>query len=383
MRFTSCSFSTLVGAFALASSCALPAPPDGGPRDQDGPKVLKSSVAMGATSVHVQELEWTFDEYVVLNNPAANLRVSPPLPTVPDVRLTGKTLKINWAGDLSPDRTYMIQFGNAVRDLHEGNPMSEPFWVFSTGAAIDSGVVAGMLLDPWTGKPHDGKAVVLYSADAADSAMYRDPVYGTRSTKEGRFTLPYLAHGRYQIMAFDDPDGNLKLGTGEKSLIAWRSEAVSPGDTAVTLWLGAAGAKPDSAFAYRKLPVDSAGVLKLSVAAAADGPWVHQLRRDGIVLWQDTGDRTWTLEGLKPGKYSLRSFVDLNKNGQLDAGDWWTRTVAERPLDDPEAVDITVGWTVERLWRPGASPSVQTDLGPQGTGSASAPPQGGSDPTPR
>ncbi len=373
----------LAGALALGSGCALPAPPDGGPRDENGPKVLKSSVPMGATAVQVQELEWTFDEYVVLNNPAANLRVSPPLPSAPDVRLTGKTLKINWKGWLSPDRTYMIQFGSSVRDLHEGNPMSEPFWVFSTGTAIDSGVVAGTLLDPWTGKPHDGKAVVLYTAEAADSAMYRDPVYGTRSSKEGRFTLPYLANGSYRILAFDDPDGNLKLGTGEQSPIAWHTVDVSPGDTAVQLWLGAAGAEPDSAIAYRELPVDSAGVLKLSVAPEANGPWVHQLRRDGIVLWQGSGAGTWTLAGLKPGKYSLRSFVDRNKNGQLDAGDWWTRTEAERPLDDPEAVEITVGWTVERLWRPGASPSVQTDLGPQGTGSASAPPQGGSGPTPQ
>lgn len=381
MRLIFHSFSALVGAVVLASGCALPAPPDGGPRDQEGPKVMKSSIKLGATSVTTQELEWTFDEYVVLNNPAANLRVSPPLPSVPEVGLKGKTLKMNWEGSLSADRTYMIQFGNAVRDLHEGNPMSEPFWVFSTGPTIDSGVVSGSLRDPWTAKAQDGKAVVLHAVDAADSAMYQDPVYGTRSDKNGQFTLPYLADGSYRIMAFDDPDGNLKLGTGEKSPIAWLAQTIETGDTAVRLWLGVAGAKPDSTVAYRKLPTDSAGVLKLSVAPEGDGPWVHQLRRDGIVLWQGTGDSTWTLEGLKPGKYSLRSFVDLNKNGQLDAGDWWSRTEAETPVDDSEAVEITVGWTVERLWRPGAGPSGQTGPGPLETGSASAPPQGGSGPT--
>lgn len=383
MRLIFHSFSAFVGAVVLASSCALPAPPDGGPRDQEGPNVVKSNIKLGATSVSVQALEWTFDEYVVLNNPAANLRVSPPLPSVPEVRLNGKTLKMNWEGALSADRTYMIQFGNAVRDLHEGNPMAAPFWVFSTGATIDSGVVSGMLHDPWTAKGQDGKAVVLYSVAAADSAMYLDPVYGTRSDKNGRFTLPYLADGSYRIMAFDDPDGNLKLGTGEKSPIAWLAGAVQTGDTAVQLWLSAAGAKADSSAAYRPLPADSAGVLRIQIVPEPEGPWVHQLRRDGIVLWQGFGTGKWTLEGLKPGKYGLRSFVDRNGNGQLDAGDWWTRTEAETPVDDPEAVEITVGWTVERLWRPGASPSGQTDPGPQGTGSASVPPQGGSGPTPR
>jgi hypothetical protein len=50
----------------MLAGCALPAPPDGGPRDEVGPKVLRPSVPMGATSVDAHSLEWTFDEFVVL-----------------------------------------------------------------------------------------------------------------------------------------------------------------------------------------------------------------------------------------------------------------------------------------------------------------------------
>jgi hypothetical protein len=380
MRIFTGSFSAVVGSLGMLAGCALPAPPDGGPRDEVGPKVLRPSVPMGATSVDAHSLEWTFDEFVVLNNPAVNLRVSPPLPSEPTVTLSGKALKISWEGSLLSDRTYLIQFGNSVRDLHEGNPMAEPFWVFATGSRIDSGRIAGAVRDPWTGKALDAKAVVLYAKSDEDSAVYREPLYGTRSDKEGRFVLPYLAQGTYQIFAFDDPDGNLKLGTGEQTPISWLDREVVPGDTAIALWLGAQGAKPDSLAGYRALPADSAGVLKLRVVPEVPGPWIHELRTGGTLIWQGAGASSWTLDGLKPGKYALRSFLDRNENGQLDAGDWWTRTAAETPLDDPEAVEITVGWTVERLWRPGAAPSAQTDPGPQETESASAPPQGGSDP---
>lgn len=366
----------------IVGGCALPTPPDGGPRDTDGPVVVDSSVPLGSTSVQTNSLTWTFDEYVVLNNPVASIRTSPPIPGEPRYLLKGKTLKMSWDGSLEPDRTYLIQFGNGVRDLHENNPMSEPYWVFATGAKIDSGQIRGVLLNPLTGKPWDNQAVVLHAADAPDSAVFTPPVYGSRSGKDGSFTLPYLADGRYQIFAFNDPDGNLQLGTGEKSPVAWFLQPAAAGDS-LGLWLADPAAKPDSVALFRQLPADSSGVFKLTVSPASEGPWVHQLRRDGIVVWQGSGTNSWTLEGLKPGKYQLQSFADLNENGKLDTPNWWTRTEAELPLADPEAIEVSVGWTVERQWLPGASRAPQTGPGPPEKGSASAPPQGESSPTPR
>jgi hypothetical protein len=257
--------------------------------------------------------------------------------------------------------------------------MGEPYWVFATGAKIDSGQIRGVLLNPLTGKPWDNQAVVLHAAGGPDSAVFTPPVYGSRSGKDGSFTLPYLADGRYQVFAFSDPDGNLQLGTGEKSPVAWYPMPAAAGDSLV-LWLADPAAKPDSVALFRQLPADSSGVFKLTVAPATDGPWVHQLRRDGIVVWQGSGANSWTLEGLKPGKYQLQSFLDGNQNDRLDAPNWWTRTEAELPLADPESIEVTVGWTVERLWRPGASPAPQTGPGPPEKGSASAPPQGESSP---
>lgn len=319
--------------------------------------MLESSVPMGSTSVQARELEWTFDEYVVLNNPNASIRSSPPIPGTPVFSLRGKTLKMKWDGALDTNRTYIIQFGNGIRDLHENNPMSEPYWVFATGERIDSGQISGWLRNPITGKAWDNQAVVLHRTDALDSAVFTPPIYGTRSGKDGKFVLPYLANGHYQIFAFNDPDGNLQLGTGEKMPVAWLKSRVAPGDSCI-LWLADAKASPDSVYPYRALPADSSGILKLTITPVNDDqPWVHQLRRDGTVVWQGFGANSWTLDGLPPGKYQLQSFADLNENGTLDAPDWWTRTRAEMPIVDPEVIEVTVGWTVERQWLPGASPA--------------------------
>ncbi|MEY3712251.1 MAG: hypothetical protein RL104_1034 [Bacteroidota bacterium] len=209
MRARCRSIIRLLYAPILAVGCALPAPPDGGPRDQQGPTVRTSSVPLGATSVQTSSLEWEFDEFVVLNNPGSNLRFSPPLPSEPRFTLRGKSLRVQWDGPLAPDRTYVVQFGSAVKDLHEGNPMSEPFWVFATGAAIDSGQIQGAVLNPLTGAAWDNHAVVLHGADAPDSAMYRAPLYGTRSGKDGHFTLPYLAEGPTATFSLE-PASNLR-----------------------------------------------------------------------------------------------------------------------------------------------------------------------------
>jgi hypothetical protein len=173
------------------------------------------------------------------------------------------------------------------------------------------------------------------------------------------------------------------LGTGEKTPIAWLAATAGPGDTALQLWLGDPAGKADSITAYRRLPEDSSGVLRLHIAPEFEGAWVHQLQRDGQILWQELGSGSWDVPGLKPGMYRLRSFLDANQNGALDYPNWWTRTEAELPISDAEPIEVTVGWTVERHWRPGASPVPQTGPDPQERGSASAPLQGEPGPTRR
>ena len=61
-----------------------------------------------------------------------------------------------------PDRTYIVQFGDAVRDLREGNVAKGLQYVFSTGAVLDSGRVAGRAEDAWSGEASAGTRVLLF-----------------------------------------------------------------------------------------------------------------------------------------------------------------------------------------------------------------------------
>ncbi|NDH90400.1 MAG: hypothetical protein EBZ22_05875, partial [Flavobacteriia bacterium] len=61
--------------------CALPAAPDGGPRDKDAPVILEASIPNGSVQVSAREATWKFDEFVVLSSPQQNFTSSPPLPT--------------------------------------------------------------------------------------------------------------------------------------------------------------------------------------------------------------------------------------------------------------------------------------------------------------
>ena len=50
---------------------------------------------------------------------------------------------------LKENTTYALNFGSAVRDNNEGNPLNSLRYVFSTGPEIDSLVVSGYTADSY------------------------------------------------------------------------------------------------------------------------------------------------------------------------------------------------------------------------------------------
>ncbi len=65
--------------------------------------------------------------------------------TKPDFKIKGKTLEITFKDTLLPDRTYAINFGDALQDLNEGNPKKNFQFVLSTGNTIDSLQTSGQV----------------------------------------------------------------------------------------------------------------------------------------------------------------------------------------------------------------------------------------------
>jgi hypothetical protein len=214
--------------FLLLNACARQGAPTGGPKDTRPPEIdTLGSTPNFSTRFDQKRIELKFDEWVVLSELAKQIVVSPPLAIRPEVVLHGKTVVVNFDKKevLRPNTTYTINFGTAVKDLHEGNPAKDLRFVFSTGDFIDSLSFRGVVTDGFTGEPVENISVMLYE-NFADSAVRKErPYYFTRTDKSGQYEFKNLRASTYRVVAIEDGDQNLRWN-GESERIAFRDSAL-------------------------------------------------------------------------------------------------------------------------------------------------------------
>jgi hypothetical protein len=212
--------------------CANIVSPTGGPKDIVPPVVLLATPENQSSNFNEKEIHLTFDEYVTLNNPNNNILISPPLEENPDYKLNGKSLIIKFKETLKNETTYSINFGESIKDLHEGNIFKDYSYVFSTGENIDSLTLEGKLLQAIDHKPSADYFVMLYCNEndtiSLDSLPYLvKPYYITKSDKEGNFKFSGLKDSDYLIFALKDENSNLRFDLPNES-IAFLDSLVKP-----------------------------------------------------------------------------------------------------------------------------------------------------------
>ena len=224
----------------LLQRCANAVAPTGGPKDTTPPVVVESVPENRSTAFSGQKIEIRFDEYVSLENANQNVLFSPPLATKPDIKLKGKTLVIRFKESLQPNTTYTIHFGEAIKDLHEGNVFKNFVYSFSTGHHIDTLSIAGVVLNANDKQPVEKAYVGLYAADRdhLDSLpMTTAPNYITKTDKEGRFRLEGLANKDYLVFALKDVNANLFFDLPNEE-VAFLDHLVHPNDSVpLTLYM--------------------------------------------------------------------------------------------------------------------------------------------------
>lgn len=197
----------------LLWQCANPIPPTGGPRDEQPPQIDSArSTPNLQTNFRPKTIELTFDEWVRLDQPNQQVVISPPLQGY-QVRLKGRTVILDLGDEdtLRSNVTYVVQFGEAVKDLTEGNPAEDLRFVFSTGPYIDSLEVSGQLLDAYSSEPVAQALVMLYD-NLADSVFRTNkPFYFGRTNEQGQFRISNLRAGDYKITALEDADANYRF----------------------------------------------------------------------------------------------------------------------------------------------------------------------------
>lgn len=203
---------TLAVCCTVSRSCAnTTTPPGGGPKDTIPPVLVKLVPEQCATNFQLTggKITLIFDEYTVIKTPG-DIFLSPPTKKKTQSKVKGKGIVVSIMDTLVPDRTYTIDFGQALADNNEGNPAPRFVYTFSTGQFIDSMYLTGRLIDCQTLKPVS-KALVAAYLDQSDSVCFNAlPDAATHTDDWGFFFMRNIKPEGYRIIAFTDEDGDCK-----------------------------------------------------------------------------------------------------------------------------------------------------------------------------
>ena len=204
----------------LLPACAKVGAPTGGIRDTKPPKYLKGIPENRSTQFSGEEINFWFDEYIQFKDLNKELLISPPLKERPDIRIKEKSVRVELNNDLLPGTTYTINFGNALSDLNESNPLPDFEFVFSTGDQIDSLAVAGQALNAFDHKPlKEAEILVMLYDDLSDSVpLLKEPRYIGRANKFGLFSINNIHPDTCMIIALNDANSNLRYDPGSESV---------------------------------------------------------------------------------------------------------------------------------------------------------------------
>ena len=193
---------------SLISSCARMGQPDGGWYDDTPPRVIAATPTDKAINVKAQKINIWFNEYIKIQDAQNKVIVSPPQLEQPEIKDAGRRIVVELKDSLKPNTTYTIDFGDAITDNNESNPMGNYTYSFSTGDRIDTMEVSGYVLNAENLEPIKGIQVGLYD-DISDTIFRQKPMIRiSRTDSRGHFTIKGVAPGTYRAYALMDADGD-------------------------------------------------------------------------------------------------------------------------------------------------------------------------------
>lgn len=222
----------VVGYSLHTSSCAsTKAAPSGGPKDTIPPFVVGAKPLENSVNFPLEEGEIyiTFNEYVQLKEAFKNILLSPPQKKAVKTRIKGKGIVVTFPEPLDTNQTYSLNFGNAIVDNNESNPLYGYAYSFSTGDTVDSLMFSGKVVDAETLFPIENATVALYQNAKDSTVMNELPKAVAKTDKWGYFTIRNIKAAAYDIFAFTDDNNNNKYDQGSEK-IAFLDSIVTPSE---------------------------------------------------------------------------------------------------------------------------------------------------------
>ncbi|MDR1348958.1 MAG: Ig-like domain-containing protein [Prevotellaceae bacterium] len=205
---------TLIG-IVYASSCAnISNSLSGGPKDTIAPVILKEIPGYDEINVNTKQIEMTFNEYVKIKDRNSFI-VSPPLKSAPVIFTRGKRVIAQFDSALNQNTTYLFDFGSAIVDLNEGNPLGDYRLRFSTGDVVDSLHLSGRARHAFTFDSVKNMKVLLYKDDTDSLPFTTPPDAVALVSRRGFFVVDALKDRPYRIIAVEDKNNNNIYDAGE------------------------------------------------------------------------------------------------------------------------------------------------------------------------
>ena len=342
MKFKEYAMSLLL-ALALVA-CASIGTPDGGPYDEEPPVLLKATPVLNATGVSVAKITLEFDENVTLENAFENVVVSPPQLQMPEIKYSGKKVMVELFDTLKPNTTYSVDFGSAIVDNNEHNPFENFAYVFSTGDAVDTLAVSGVVLNAADLEPIKGMVVGLHSC-LDDSAFTKLPFERvSRTDSRGRFTIKGIAPGKYRVYALSDANQNY-LFDQKSEAVAWLPTVIEPHAAPAvrpdTIWRDSITIDTIRYIDYTRFMPDDL-VLRVFKEDFMSQYLVKQTRDQHNKLALFFAAQNNTLPQLEGLDFDLTDAYILEKNARMDTLVYWLKD-SMLYRNDTLALKVTYG----------------------------------------
>lgn len=207
--------------------CAQIGAPTGGPKDTIPPVVVRTNPLPKTVNFDGKTIAISMNEYIEMQNISENVLISPLQKKQPNINYNLKTVTVKFKDSLLSNTTYTINFGNAIKDVREGNVLKNYTYSFSTGNYIDSLKLKGTILLAETGKPDSSIFAYLYKNTADSAILHFSPDYIARPNGSGQFEFTNLPNIPFRLFALKDGDGG-KTYNSKSELFAFTSEPVVP-----------------------------------------------------------------------------------------------------------------------------------------------------------
>jgi len=183
-------------------SCANPQPPSGGPPDTTPPEIIEIFPENQTINFKEKNILMKFSKYMDKSKVIENFTISPNVPLEFD--WSGKELEITLPENLDTSVTYSITLGTEYSDLYQNKPETSFSFSFSAGSKIDSGFIAGKVIDL---KP-SGAYIFAYNIDKINpdtlNPSTTKPDYKVQLGSSSEFKIPALKDANYRIFAIRD-----------------------------------------------------------------------------------------------------------------------------------------------------------------------------------